>query len=171
MNNINNYLLESEVDYQRNLEGKFRYNLDPPRNKPQRGHQLAGNSSKLFPHSPSHYYLQDQILWRINLLLIAGSDPNKENMNQGFRMAPKGWQALVYIAWSIQREPLDQTDLKDGVDATQKAVENQHNKVEADRWARGPAGLTWRRLALRLGEVSSRVFWNLLGFFTVDKRD
>ena len=31
---------------------------------------------------------------------------------------PKGWQGLVYIGWSIQREPLDQTNLKDGVDAT-----------------------------------------------------
>ena len=29
-----------------------------------------------------------------------------------------GWQGLVYIGWSIQREPLDQTDLKDDVDAT-----------------------------------------------------
>ena len=33
-------------------------------------------------------------------------------------MIPKGWQGLVYIARSIQREPLDQTDLKDDVDAT-----------------------------------------------------
>ena len=113
MNNINNYLLESEVDYQRNLEGKFRYNLDPPRNKPQRGHQLAGNSSKLFPHSPSHYYLQDQILWRTNLLLIAGSDPNKENMNQGFKIASGRGQGLVYIGQSINSGPSDQTDLKE----------------------------------------------------------
>ena len=29
-----------------------------------------------------------------------------------------GWQGLVYVAQSVQREPLDQTDLKDGVDAT-----------------------------------------------------
>jgi hypothetical protein len=27
MNNINNYLLKSEVDYQRNLESKLKYNL------------------------------------------------------------------------------------------------------------------------------------------------
>ena len=32
--------------------------------------------------------------------------------------ASGGWQGLVYIGWSVQREPLDQTDLKDGVDAT-----------------------------------------------------
>jgi hypothetical protein len=34
MNNINNYLLESKVDYQRNLEGKLKQNLDLPRYKP-----------------------------------------------------------------------------------------------------------------------------------------
>ena len=28
------------------------------------------------------------------------------------------WQGLTYIGQSVQREPLDQTDLKDGVDAT-----------------------------------------------------
>ena len=33
-------------------------------------------------------------------------------------MMPGGWQGLVYIARSVQREPLDQTDLKDGIDAT-----------------------------------------------------
>ena len=31
---------------------------------------------------------------------------------------PGGWQGLVYIARSIQHEPLDETDLKDDVDAT-----------------------------------------------------
>ena len=30
---------------------------------------------------------------------------------------PKEWQGLVYIGQSVQREPLDQTDLKDGIDA------------------------------------------------------
>ena len=34
------------------------------------------------------------------------------------RVMPKGWQGLVYIGRSIQCEPLDQTDLKDNVDAT-----------------------------------------------------
>ena len=24
----------------------------------------------------------------------------------------------IYIGWTVQREPLDQTDLKDGIDAT-----------------------------------------------------
>ena len=40
------------------------------------------------------------------------------------RVMPRGWQGLVYICRSIQREPLDKTDLKDGIDATYKAVEN-----------------------------------------------
>ena len=30
----------------------------------------------------------------------------------------RGWQGLVYIGLSIQREPLDQTDLKAIIDAT-----------------------------------------------------
>ena len=33
-------------------------------------------------------------------------------------LCPRGWQGLIYIGRSIHREPLDQTDLKDGVDAT-----------------------------------------------------
>ena len=33
-------------------------------------------------------------------------------------LTPSGGQGLIYIGQSIQREPLDQTDLKDGVDAT-----------------------------------------------------
>ena len=39
---------------------------------------------------------------------------------------PSGGQGLIYIGQIVQREPLDQTDLKDGVDATKEAVENQH---------------------------------------------
>jgi hypothetical protein len=30
----------------------------------------------------------------------------------------RGWQGLVYIGRSVHREPLDQTELKDGIDAT-----------------------------------------------------
>ena len=29
-----------------------------------------------------------------------------------------GWQGLIFIGWSVHREPLDQTDLKDSIDAT-----------------------------------------------------
>jgi len=49
------------------------------------------------------------------------------------RYALKGEYWLVYIAWSVQRELLDQTNLKNSGDAILKAVENQHNN-EADRW-------------------------------------
>ena len=37
---------------------------------------------------------------------------------------PGGWQGLVYIGRSVQRELLDQTDIKDGVDWISMAVEN-----------------------------------------------
>ena len=82
---------------------------------------------------------------------------------------PSRGQGLIYIGWSVYREPLDQTDLKNDVDATKEAVENRHNKAEADRWAQGPGGLqvrpaspTWHPLGSRFGVVSSRVLWNLL---------
>ena len=39
---------------------------------------------------------------------------------------PSGGQGLIYIGRSVQREPLDQTDLKDGIDATKEVVENRH---------------------------------------------
>ena len=44
-----------------------------------------------------------------------------------------GRQGLDYIALRVQREPLDQTDLSNGLDASSKAVGNQHTK-QADRW-------------------------------------
>ena len=49
------------------------------------------------------------------------------------RHALEGGCRLVYIAQSVQREPLDQTHLKNDGDAILKAVENRHNN-EADRW-------------------------------------
>ena len=33
-------------------------------------------------------------------------------------LMPLGGQGMIYIAQSVQREPLDQTDLRNGVDAT-----------------------------------------------------
>ena len=65
---------------------------------------------------------------------------------------------------SVQHEPLDQTDLKDGVDATKEVV-GKHMK-EANRWVpQGPGGLlmgsagpTWQWLGPRFGVESSRVF-------------
>ena len=82
---------------------------------------------------------------------------------------PSGGQGLIYICQSIQHEPLDQTDLRNGIDATYKAVENRHCNTETDRWAQGPGGLqvglggpTCQPLTLRFNVESSRVFWNLL---------
>ena len=57
-------------------------------------------------------------------------------------MMPRGRQGLDYIALRVQREPLDQTDLSNGLDASSKAVGNRHRKL-VDRWAhQGPGGLT-----------------------------
>ena len=50
--------------------------------------------------------------------MIAGSDLDEKNMIRVLGWLYGGWQELVYIARSVQREPLDQTDLKDNVDAT-----------------------------------------------------
>ena len=50
-------------------------------------------------------------------------------------------QVLIYIGRSVQCEPLDQTDLKDGVDATSKAVENRHSKEGLTCGPRGLGGI------------------------------
>ena len=71
---------------------------------------------------------------------------------------------MVYIALRIQHEPLDQTDLSNGLDASLEAVGNQHSD-ETDRWAPvglgglqvGPGGPTYHRLVLCFGDVASRV--------------
>ena len=53
----------------------------------------------------------------------------------------EGGAGAAYIGQSVQHEPLDQTDLKDGVDASYEAVGNRHMK-EADRWVpQGPGSL------------------------------
>ena len=76
-----------------------------------------------------------------------------------------GRQGLDYIALRVQREPLDQTDLSNDLDAILKAVENRHSKV-ADRW--GPLGLggttyrpadpTWQWVEPRFGDSPSGPF-------------
>ena len=48
--------------------------------------------------------------------------------------ASRGGCRLDYIALRVQREPLDQTDLSNGLDASSKAVGDRHMKL-ADRWA------------------------------------
>jgi hypothetical protein len=37
---------------------------------------------------------------------------------EGIRLGSSATQGLVYIGQSVHHEPLDQTDLKDGIDAT-----------------------------------------------------
>ena len=74
-------------------------------------------------------------------------------------------QGLDYIALRVQREPLDQTDLSNGPDASSKVVGDRHTKL-ADRWAQGgprdptyrPGGPTCQGVALRFGDVASRPF-------------
>jgi hypothetical protein len=67
---------------------------------------------------------------RTNLLLIAGSerlilswDPSQLILTREHELRFQGWlqgggQESVYIALKVKREPLDQTDLNNGVDAT-----------------------------------------------------
>jgi hypothetical protein len=48
---------------------------------------------------------------------------------------------LIYIGQSVQREPLDRTDLMKSVDATYEAVGNRIDDAEANRWAQGSGGM------------------------------
>ena len=43
-------------------------------------------------------------------------------------------QGLDYIALRVQREPLNQTDLSNGLDASSKVMGDRHTKL-VDRWA------------------------------------
>ena len=71
---------------------------------------------------------------------------------------PRGRQRLDYIALRVEREPLDQIDLSNGLDASSKAVENRHSD-EADRWGpQVPGGPTCQGVALRFGDVASGPF-------------
>ena len=70
-----------------------------------------------------------------------------------------GWEGLVYIAWSVQCEPLDQTDLKNGVDETYEAVENQHSKEGLTCGARGSGGLQVGPAGVLLSLLVSISLW------------
>ena len=84
------------------------------------------------------------------------------------RHAMEGGCRLVYIAWSIQREPLDQTDLKNDGDVILKAVENRHSNGRLTRGPTGRVASRWDRLAPHVRDMgfasvirlleSSRVF-------------
>ena len=75
-------------------------------------------------------------------------------------MTSDAWerQGLDYIALRVQHEPLDQTDLYKGQDASSKVVGDRHMKL-ADRWAQeGPGGTTCQGVALCFGDVASGPF-------------
>ena len=78
---------------------------------------------------------------------------------------PKGRQGLDYIALRVQREPLDQTNLSNDLDASSKAVGNRRRKL-ADRWAHqgmgglivGSGGPTCHPLVLCFSDVAPGSF-------------
>jgi hypothetical protein len=118
---------------------------------------------------------------RTNLLFIAGSerlilswDPSQLILTREYELGFQEWlqgrgQESVYIALRVQREPLNQTDLKNGVDTTLGGGGGTFWK-RADSGAHrgaggimvGPTGPTWQPLGVRRGVVSSGVLWNLL---------
>jgi hypothetical protein len=75
-----------------------------------------------------------------------------------------------YIALGVQREPLDQIDLKNSVDAILggggvsfwKLTGRGPHSRPGDTMV-GPASPTWHPLGDRRGVVSSGALWNLLG--------
>jgi hypothetical protein len=80
---------------------------------------------------------------------------------------PHGGLGSTYIALGVEREPLDQTDLKNGVDAILGGGGGTFWK----RTDKGPparlggigvglAGPTWQPLGVRHGVVSSGTFWS-----------
>ena len=72
-----------------------------------------------------------------------------------------GRQGLDYIALRVQHEPLDQTNLSNGLDASSKVVGDRHTKL-ADRWDQGgpgsptcrPGGSTCQVVALHFGDMA-----------------
>jgi hypothetical protein len=69
----------------------------------------------------------------------------------------------------VEREPLDQTDLKNGVDAILggdggsfwKLIGKSHHGKPGDTLV-GLSSPTWQPLGVRRGVVSSSVLWNIL---------
>ena len=74
-----------------------------------------------------------------------------------------GRQGLDYISLRVQREPLDQIDLSNGLDASSKVVGDRYMKL-ANRWTQeGPSGPTYRSgtptcqgVFLCFGDMASR---------------
>jgi hypothetical protein len=72
-----------------------------------------------------------------------------------------GGLGFAYIAQSLQHEPLDQTNLRNGVDVTQESVGNRHSNWETDEGAHRPTGPTCHPLGGCFGGEPPRVFQNL----------
>jgi hypothetical protein len=75
----------------------------------------------------------------------------------------------VYIARGVQHEPLDQTDLRNGVNAILGGGVGTFYKLPTSGPHRGPGGMvvglaspTRHPLRVRCSVVSSGVLWNLL---------
>jgi hypothetical protein len=49
---------------------------------------------------------------------IITKNMNKLNTNMVMTYHSRGWKVLVYIGYNIHREPLDQNNLRDSIDAT-----------------------------------------------------
>jgi hypothetical protein len=63
---------------------------------------------------------------------------------------------VVYIRWSVNREPLDETDLNNSVDCISMAVGESSSK-RADKWARGwPIGHALCQVGPSFGGSPSR---------------
>jgi hypothetical protein len=84
-------------------------------------------------------------------------------------LMPLGGLGFVYIAQRVQREPLDQTDLKNGVDAILEGGGGSFWKLSTSGPHRGLGGMvvglaspTYYPLGVCCGVVSFVVFWNLL---------
>ena len=77
------------------------------------------------------------------LLLCLGSDldDNELNYELGFHQGDMG---LAYIARSDEREPLDQTDLSNGLDVILRLVINRHTKDRLPGGPTRPRGLAVR---------------------------
>jgi hypothetical protein len=76
---------------------------------------------------------------------------------------------LGYIALRVEREPSDQTDLKDSLDAILGGGRESFWKLIGRDHCGGPGGTmvgptspTWQPLGFHHGVVSSGVLWNLM---------
>ena len=94
-------------------------------------------------------------------------------------MASKRGQGLVYIGWSINSEPSDQTDLKERRRCDLGGGGEPTFEGGADRWAqvaeRPAGGADWPHMATTCPPLRWFALWSLLesshAGFAADKRD